>query len=111
MAIAMETVVYLILAVTVLSVALFFFLSVGGQPKHQFELEAQRSRFCGAYTLIDFECKGKDDKPVETDKDILEGIGSACFELNRMNVGYYPDCVGSASLECIKKCCLTCLKG
>ncbi len=108
--IAMETIVYLILAVTVLSVALFFFMSQANPAQDQFTLEANRNRFCGIYTTNDFQCKGDgvNPLPVGKDNDVLEGIGSACGELHRRSFGHYPSCSGSASLECIKECCMTC---
>ena len=106
--IAIETIVYLILAITVLSVLLLFFLTQAGPAQDQYTLEAKRGRFCGAYATKDFACVGKDNQPVEVDPKVLEGIRSACTELTRRFNAGYTECQGSDMLKCIQKCCLTC---
>ena len=111
MAIAIETVIYLILGVTVLSIALFFFLTQAGPAQDQFKLESDRNKFCGSYVSIDFECKGDGQGGVNqrASADVLAGIGKACGELKRRNGFSYTDCTGStANLNCIKQCCYTC---
>ena len=98
--IAIETIVYLILAITVLSVLLFFFLTQAGPPQDQYTLEAKRNSLCGAYTSNDFSCVGKDNKPVASiSPTVPENIAKTCNELNR-RFGFAYKCSGSASLEC-----------
>ena len=108
--IAIETIVYLILAITVLSVLLFFFLSQAGPSQDQFKLEADRNRYCATYVSKDFSCTGKDGNPVDTvNPDVVNKIKTTCLELNRrFNFAY--KCDGSNDLDCIKQCCLTCPK-
>ena len=109
MSMAIETIIYLILAITVLSVLLLFFLTQAGPAQDQYTLEANRNRFCGAYAVKDFACVGKDGtNAVDIDPKVLSGIGTACGELTRRFNAGYTDCSGSASLKCIQECCLTC---
>ncbi len=109
--IAIETIIYLILAITVLSVLLFFFLSQAGPSQDQFKLEADRSRYCGSYVSKDLTCAGKDGGPVSgLQPGLVEKIKKTCLELNRrFNFAY---CQGDKArdLECIRDCCLTCPK-
>ncbi len=107
--IAIETVVYLILAVTVLSVALFFFLSQAGPAQDQYTLEAKRDRYCMTYVSMDFSCAGgKDGRPVAgANADLLKNIGDACSEMKR-RFGFPYECNGPADLKCIQQCCITC---
>ena len=110
--IAIETIIYLILGITVLSVLLFFFLTQAGPAQDQFRLEADRNRYCGSYVSKDLLCKGSGGKVVSIGPEVLNGIGTACGELNRRFNFDYKECSpGSpASLTCIKNCCLTCPK-
>ncbi|MFA4820209.1 MAG: hypothetical protein WC613_04620 [Candidatus Aenigmatarchaeota archaeon] len=109
MSMAIETIIYLILAILVLSVLLIFFLSQAGPPQDQFALEAKRNSACGAYVTKDFRCAGKDNAPVPSGT-IPTNIGTACMELTRRFNGGYGSCDTTASLACIKECCLTCPK-
>ncbi len=105
---AIETVIYLILGVTVLSISLFFFLSQAAPAQDQYKLEADRNKFCGAYVSIDFECKGDNGAPKGASQDVLVGIGKACGELKRRQ-GFNYACDGSAAnLQCIQSCCYVC---
>jgi hypothetical protein len=111
-AIAIETVIYLILGVTVLSIALFFFLSQAGPAQDQYKLEADRNRFCGTYVSIDFQCKGGDTSSgvhASASPEVLAGIAKACGELARRQ-GFNYQCQGqqTANLQCIQSCCFTC---
>lgn len=111
---AIETIIFIILGVTVLTVLLFFFTSFGGQSQHEFELQQQRHQWCGTYSKYNPTCeRGVHDKyfPSSTSdtakKEILEMIGQACKGLN------VPGCTGlgidnKASFECIQSCCLHC---
>lgn len=108
---AIETIVYLILAITVLSVLLFFFLSQAGPSQDQFKLEADRNRYCSSYVSKDLACAGKGGSPVtDVQSDIVNKIKTTCLELNRrFNFNY---CQGdkAGDLECIRDCCITCPK-
>ena len=102
---AIETIVYLILAVLVLSVLLVFFLQNVGPSQRQIELEAKRANSCLAYVTNtdDTRCVGKDGKPSDVAPEILNDIGSTCKGLKEFSQ-YYP-CNDIADLGCIKKCC------
>ncbi|MEK6888297.1 MAG: hypothetical protein AABX14_05115 [Candidatus Aenigmatarchaeota archaeon] len=106
---AIETIIYLILAILVLSVLLLFFLSQATPPQDQFALEAKRNSACGAYTIRDFRCAGKDNNPFPSG-DIPTKIQTACQELTRRFNGGYDDCESGPSLKCIQQCCMTCPK-
>jgi hypothetical protein len=109
MALAIETVVYLILAVTVLSVAMYFFLSQAGPAQDQYTLESRRDSGCGVYVMQDFRCAGKEGQPVASDPELLKKIGTACGELTRRFGFSYPCTSGQeATLTCIQQCCFTC---
>lgn len=111
-ALAIETIVFIILAVTVLTVLLFFFTSMGGQSQHEFELQQRRHQFCGKYASIDPKCEQKGFDKVKAydqgkpDKDqILKNIADACVGLK-----LYPQhCSGTtATLPCVQACCIQC---
>lgn len=109
---AIETIIYLILAITVLSILLLFFLTQAGPAQDQYTLQAKRDRFCGTYTSLDFGCKGRSEggtvQPVPVGTEVLNGIRSACVEMKR-RFGYpYSNCDTSDYLKCIQQCCLTC---
>ncbi len=107
--IAIETIIYLILGITVLSVLLFFFLSQAGPAQDQYTLEAKRNSLCGTYTSRDFSCVGKSNNPVDTvDPKVPDDIVNTCYELNRRFGFAYKCSSGSSKLQCIQSCCLTC---
>ncbi len=110
--IAIETIIYLILAITVLSVLLFFFLSQAGPSQDQFRLEADRTRYCGSYVSKDFACKGENGQPVDgLQTGLVDKIRTTCTELNRrFNFNYCTKEGTTTDLECIRDCCLTCPK-
>ena len=109
--IAIETIIYLILAITVLSVLLFFFLTQAGPAQDQYTLEAKRQASCGAYTSVDFSCNGVNGQPKTgqggVQQKVLDDIGKSCSELSK-RFGFAYACQGSADLPCIKSCCITC---
>lgn len=107
---AIETIIYLILAIMVLAVLLLFFLTQAGPAQDQYKLEADRNRYCGTYTSLDFGCAGKGGQPVDSaSQDLRKNIGTTCKELSRRFGFAYP-CSDIADLTCIKQCCLTCPK-
>ena len=109
--IAIETIVYLILAITVLSVLLLFFLTQAGPAQDQYTLESKRQSACGAYVSVDFACNGVGGQPKTgpggVQNKVLTDIGTACSELNK-RFSFAYKCDGAANLECIKSCCITC---
>lgn len=107
--IAIETIVYLILAITVLSVLLFFFLTQAGPAQDQYKLEAERNRWCGSYVTKDLLCSGQNNGPHPgVSVEVVRKIKEACTELSR-RFGYaYTECIGGDNLRCIQQCCLTC---
>jgi hypothetical protein len=103
--IAMETIVYVILAVMVLSVLLFFFTSLGGDSQRRVQMEQQRLQACGQYTMYDVKCESIDKFPtnIHNRNDVLKSIGEACKFLQ------YDQCnAETATIECIKNCCMNC---
>ncbi|HLD38738.1 MAG TPA: hypothetical protein VJB05_00300 [archaeon] len=106
---AIETIIYLILAILVLSVLLLFFLSQATPPQDQFALEAKRNSACAAYTTQDFRCVGENGQPL-IGGTIITNIQTSCNELTRRFNGGYDKCESGSLLECIKQCCLTCPK-
>lgn len=102
--IAIETIVYLILAVAVLSVLLPFFLMNATPGITQIELERQKNEYCTGYATNDPTCTGKNGNPVDTVKqDVINNIRTTCLELNR-HFSFSYKCDGDM-LTCIKNCC------
>jgi len=109
-ALAIETIIYIILGVTVLTVLLFFFTQMGGQSQHEFEMQQTRHQWCGTYSQYNPTCEKSihdthfSGATSDTKKDeILSKIGSACKGLN------IPYCTSNtASFQCIQSCCLHC---
>jgi hypothetical protein len=106
--IAIETIIYLILAVVVLSVLLMFFTTLGGQSQHQVQMEYQRNQRCGQYTMYDTKCESVENnfpKNIQGRGKILEELAKACKYLQ------FDQCNSdTATIECIKNCCLGCPK-
>lgn len=103
--IAMETIVYVILAVMVLSVLLFFFTSMGGQSQNEVQMRSKAIQACGIYTTYDTKCESTSKLPtnIQNREQILKDIGEACKFLR------YDQCnADTATIECIKNCCINC---
>jgi|GEM_PF-2217004 len=102
-AIAIETVIFIILAVVVLTVLLLFFNTQAGTAQDKFKREAERTEFCRQYVQYDPACGNRDEVTGPNRATILKGINEACGGLN------VPNCQrGSeqeASPECIRNCC------
>jgi len=108
-AIAVETIVYLILAVTVMTVALMFFLSQGGKAQTDFEIEAARSSACASYQYYDPQCTNTDSAKIP--KQIQKDLNTACAKYSeRRNLELR--CVSGAEtigdIKCVQQCCLAC---
>ncbi|KHO47683.1 MAG: hypothetical protein QT00_C0002G0343 [archaeon GW2011_AR5] len=110
---AIETIIYLILAVLVLMVLIGFFLTQAGPAQDQYALEAKRNSLCGAYVTNDFSCAGTGGNPVAAaSPSVVQNIATTCAELNRRFGSAYrcttSSTSGSAALDCIRSCCITC---
>src|SRR3989338_6783104 len=103
---AIETIIYLILAVLVLMVLITFFLTQAGPAQDQYTLEAKRNSLCGAYVTNDFSCAGSGGNPVSSiSPSVVQNIATTCAELNRRFGSAYRCTAGSTScsagLDCI----------
>ena len=109
---AIETIIYLILAILVLTVLLTFFLTQAGPAQDQYTLEAKPNSLCGAYVSRDFACTGSAGSPKTGEGGVapktVEDIGKTCSELNRRFGFAYCCSGGPANLKCIQSCCITC---
>ncbi|MEM7819406.1 MAG: hypothetical protein QXD48_01090 [Candidatus Aenigmatarchaeota archaeon] len=103
---AIETIIFIILGVTVLTVLLFFFTSLGGPTQNEVENQFERNQFCGRYANYDPKCENV-DKIIDAKQkeEILKGIGEACKALKVEGCTSIPP-----SIECIKNCCIHCPK-
>ena len=61
--IAMETIIYIILAIIVLTVLLYFLTSQAGPAQTRVELENQRNTLCGKYVKYDPTCQDPSEDP------------------------------------------------
>jgi len=103
-AIAVETIVYLILAVTVMTVALMFFLSQGGKAQTDFEIEAARNSACAAYQYFDPGCTS----PSSATPDVKKAVSDACKKYSdRRGIGLV-ECNNPDDVTCVQRCCLAC---
>ena len=104
---AIETIIFIILAVTVLSVLLLFFTKTGGESQSLVELQAKRDIYCGTYVQADPQCNrgGTDANGKEifsaSDKEKFRNV---CSKLS-------VNTCGSASQDCFADCCkLFCIR-
>jgi hypothetical protein len=112
---AIETIVFIILAVTVLTVLLFFFTATGGRSQYEFELQQKRHLYCGRYASIDQKCTQDGyqnvlnyDKGKEQKDQILYNIAQACTGLKLFP--QYCNTATKAELPCVQACCIQCPK-
>jgi hypothetical protein len=92
---AMETIVYIILAVTVLTVLLIFFTSQAGPAQNTLELLNQQRDGCIAYAQQDPSC-GNEGFPS------AGKLEKACKSLKQFN-----ECDSGSTSSCFKACCRT----
>ncbi|MDI6721521.1 MAG: hypothetical protein QMD85_03960 [Candidatus Aenigmarchaeota archaeon] len=103
---AIETIVFIILAVLVLTILLYFFTSQSGPAQQQVDLQRQRNQYCGEVVYkvpdcdetkitSDTELSGDPDKPYDKLKDV-------CDKLNL--------CPSGGGSKCAKDCCIFCPK-
>ncbi|MBI4170133.1 MAG: hypothetical protein HY514_00420 [Candidatus Aenigmarchaeota archaeon] len=78
---AIETIIFIILAVTVLSVLLLFLTGTGGPAQDRVALESNRNIICGDYVravpLCDNDGSGSKIKDLNKLKDICIKLGAA----------------------------------
>ncbi len=99
--IAMETIVYIILAVLVLTILLYFFTSQAGPAQDRTRLEEQRSNLCGLYSQQDVNCNNMNAVDASTRTSLL----GVCGKLTE------PSCAAGQNYDaqkCIQNCCFTC---
>ncbi len=97
MAIAMETVIYLILAVTVLTVLLFFFTSQANPAQNKLELYRQQQDGCLAFAKQQKSCQ-------EVTFPQSPQLGKTCRSLNEFQACKAGN---EVSKECFRECCRT----
>ncbi|MFC2143446.1 hypothetical protein ACFLQN_03535 [Candidatus Aenigmatarchaeota archaeon] len=114
---AIETIIVVILAVTVLTVMLFFFRSQTSPAQETLELINRQTSGCSGYIFYDYRCNNNIDTELRADlleSGILEKIAKSCAGLY-IKEGSYPRCAGKATvspansddLQCIQQCCRT----
>ncbi|MBI3190711.1 hypothetical protein HYZ41_03330 [archaeon] len=97
--IALETVVYIILAVIVLTVLLYFLTSQAGPAQVSVNDERTRTTLCGKYVYYDYSCT--DSSKVEKDvpnPTILNELTVICKKLESA-------CNTFEQQKCIQRCC------
>ena len=97
--IALETIIYIILAVMVLTVLLFFFTSQASPAQNRVELEKKRAQLCGKYIQYDNRCDQLSQVPATIATDLL----GVCGKLDVRQCG-----AGGNNKDCIQYCCLEC---
>jgi hypothetical protein len=98
---ATDTIIYIILAVLVLTVLLFFFTKNAGEADRTVDAQMDRNRYCSEYIQIDRQCDGKAELDNENAlQTIKPKISAACGELK------IQGCPGD--LKCIQNCCIVC---
>jgi hypothetical protein len=103
-ALATDTIVYIILAVTVLAVLLWFFTSNAGPVETRVDNERLRIDLCGQATRFDPNCDGKADNQADQtalDRILSTGTNNLVKICKNLNIA----CSGS---DCAKKCCMVC---
>jgi hypothetical protein len=97
MALPMETIVILVLAIIVFAAVLAFFLGIFPGASNEVRLEADRNRLCGRYATTYPDC----DNLGEESEGLREELAGVCAEL-----GYSYCYKGSpAGISCVIQCC------
>ena len=102
-AIAIETVIYIILAVLVLTILLFFFTSQSGPAQQQINLQRERNEICSAIAAKDPKCEDITAIGRAVGADKLTKLRTGC---NTLSLCSQSD----TESVCIKKCCIFCPK-
>jgi hypothetical protein len=102
---AIETIIVIILAVSVLTVMLFFFRSNYTPAETIVQLITKQNNACSGYVFYDYDCDGESNTRQTIPASILQDIAKACDGLNNQR-GDYPSCAGaSTDNACVKECC------
>lgn len=108
-AIATDTIIYIILGVTVLTVLLFFLTTNYAPVEDRVKLERDRAQFCDSYVRIDPDCDGRADTGERGvgDQSSLDSVKSkldpVCTKLN-----VPAKCTGGGTTCLISNCCAVC---
>jgi len=110
---ALETIIVLILAVSVLSVSMWFLYSNVGPGQARSDLEREKALYCGSYSNTDPKCEGdiSGSNRVPKHSGALKNIRDTCSKLHDKNWGFYPACEKGLEtndpkmLTCIRQCC------
>lgn len=94
---AIETIIVLILAVTVLSVLLYFFNYFYNPSQTKLDLMNKQKDLCVQYVRIDKTCEEMIDSSELA--DIVDKIRDVCSKLD------YGECKAGSDVECVKACC------
>jgi hypothetical protein len=106
-AIAMETIVYIILAVLVLGILIYFLTSQAGPVQNLADNTQKASAYCSLYIQLDSKC---------TSTTITSNQVIGTYAGNQVTTGKLIevcgklgtlDC-GSNDLKCIQRCCTVC---
>ena len=96
---AIETIIFIILAVTVLSVLLLFFTKTGGDAQTRTELLNQRDLLCGNFVQNNLKCTVGGQPQITS---LLE----VCGKLDAVNCPDGKNTIDStAQSKCIQACC------
>jgi hypothetical protein len=105
-AIAMETIVYIILAVLVLAVLLYFLTSQANPVQQTAQLERERAQLCSQYVSYDRTCsditKASGAKTGDN-KDLVSELLETCGKIPSASAP-----IGYTSIQKIQRCCYTC---
>lgn len=96
---AIETIIFVILAVIVLTVLLLFFTGTAGEAEDRIKLEQERTRLCEQYVQADRACN---DPAALSGFGDRSKLGDTCSKLNIIG------CSSSPELECVQRCCIFC---
>ncbi|MCX6815229.1 MAG: hypothetical protein NT120_00055 [Candidatus Aenigmarchaeota archaeon] len=103
--IAIETIIYLIIAIMVMTVLIFFFMSQATPVENTFQWTQDQTRLCGQYLKLDSVCAGDGSGGLKPGTDTLVStLVGVCAKLNT------KDCLpgGLNKLNCIQNCCIIC---
>jgi hypothetical protein len=94
--IAIETIVYIILAVLVLTILLYFLTSQAGPAQTSIDNERNRDSLCGKYIGKDITCANPEKVD---DTNIKSQLFDVCKKIESFS------CKTSLDKTCIQKCC------
>jgi hypothetical protein len=108
-AIAMETIVYIILAVLVLGILIYFLTSQAGPVIRDSELQQKRAEYCSEYISHDPNC---DNPNSESVKNVITVDGKGNL-VNLLTTQVCPKIPGAGcsltdAKTCIQNCCFVC---